>query len=71
MKTSPMMSLVYGLGNLLSVSPWILYILNPIPDKPDRENARSLTSNMGINSVILVMNLSFYHQGHWRCMLDL
>ena len=53
MKTSPTMSLVYGPGYLLSVSPWILYILNPIPDKPDRENARSLSSNMGINSVDL------------------
>ena len=53
MKTSPMMSLVYGLGYLLSVSPWILYVVNPIPDKPDRKNAQSLTSKKGINSVDL------------------
>ena len=53
MKTSPMMSPVHGLGNLLSVSPWILYILNPIPDKPDRENARSLSSDRDIISVEL------------------
>ena len=53
MKTLPMMSFVYGPGYLLSVSPWILYILNPIPDKPDRENARSLSSDRGIISVEL------------------
>ena len=53
MKTSPMTSLVYGLGNLLSVSPWILYVVNPIPDKPGRENARSLSSDRGIISVEL------------------
>ena len=42
------MSLVHRPGYLLSVSPWILYVLNPIPDKPDRENARSLTSKKDI-----------------------